>query len=238
MQDTAPVSRRTHLIATIGKLAIAVLVFVTIVGGSFVFQQSRAAERLILPGAAAATRCSIWFVGSSTIHKWQTLARDMRPWDAHNRGIDGANLPDISTALGNEPSGQKPAAIVLYAGENDIAHGQTAEQTIAALKTFLAVQKRTLPGIPVLVMGMKPSPTRWTNRPTQLAYNRMAMRIVAADPMLAFVDPGPTLLRDGHPGPFYVADGIHLNTQGYSRLADMIRPALARFDIPRCDAAG
>ncbi len=230
--------RPTPLIATISKLGVAVLVFVTIVTAALLFQRWRADSRLELPGASASTRCSIWFVGSSTIHKWRTLAADMQPWDAHNRGIDGARLPDIRHALANEMPGKPPAAIVLYAGENDIAHGRTAEQTIADLETLLAVETEVLPGIPVLILGMKPSPTRWQNRSTQVAFNTLAEALVTRGSALTFVDPGPALLRDGHPGPYYVADGVHLNTAGYARLAAAIRPALERLDIPRCDPAG
>lgn len=234
MPQATPDPHRAAPMKTAGKLGVAVLVFLTIMSGAVLFQRWQARAVMVLPGVETSTRCSIWFIGSSTIHKWRTLRADMRPWDAHNRGIDGARIPDLTNALGHEPPAHRPAAIVLYAGENDIARGGSSEKTIAALKDFLAVRTPALRGVPILLIGMKPSPGRWANRPEQLAFNRMARDIVASTPGMAFVDPAPMLLVSQRPGPFYVADGIHLNAAGYARLAAVIRPALQPLHVPPC----
>ncbi|MBB4617470.1 GDSL-type esterase/lipase family protein [Sphingomonas abaci] len=213
-------------------MAIAAAVFGAIVGGHVAIAQVQAA-RAPLPGAGEPTgACSLWFIGSSTVYKWSTLARDMEPWQAHNRGIDGALIPRIVQALRHEPPGPAPAGIVYYSGENDIARGASAEQTLSDFRDFLAAKTARYGALPVVVLALKPSPTRWSNRPTQTRFNADLRRLAATRHDLHYLDLRPLLLVDGRPGPFYVEDGVHLNAEGYARWSARLRPALAHMLSP------
>lgn len=233
---------RSPLGAAIGKGLVALAVFASVFGGWLFVVQSRAATRAAtaqLPGGGAAAACAIWFVGSSSIHKWTTLEADMAPWDVRNRGVDGASMPEILQMLRNEPRGPGPRAILFYAGENDIAHGARAADDIGNLRAFLALRMRRWGDVPIVIMSLKPSPTRWGNLPEQTAFNAAARTIAARTPGVTFVDVVPRFLVNHRPGPFYVDDGIHLNPAGYARLTRAIRPvlqAIVRHDgTGRCD---
>ncbi len=212
----------------LGKLAVALAVFGIVFGGWLFVVQSRAETRAAtaqLPGGGG-DRCATWFIGSSSIHKWATLEADMMPWDARNRGVNGARMPELLQMLRNEPRGSRPRAIVYYAGENDIAKGATAADDVVNLRAFLAFRMRRWPDVPVVVVALKPSPTRWGNLPEQTLFNTGARAIAARTPGVTFVDIVPYFLVAHRPGPFYVDDGIHLNPAGYARMTRAIRPAL------------
>ncbi|MCK8458051.1 GDSL-type esterase/lipase family protein [Sphingomonas faeni] len=221
--------RHQPIWAIIGKLCLALIVFGSVFGGWLFVMQSRAETRdaaARLPGDGSADRCAIWFIGSSSIHKWTTLEPDMMPWDALNRGVNGARMPELLQMLRNEPRGSRPRAIVYYAGENDIAKGASAAEDVVNLRAFLAFRMRRWGDVPVVVVALKPSPTRWGNLPEQTLFNTAARTIAARTPGVTFVDVVPYFLVDHRPGPFYVDDGVHLNSAGYARLTRAIRPAL------------
>src|SRR5277367_4235574 len=80
---------------------------------------------------------AILFVGSSSIRKWTTLARDFPGKQVINRGFGGSEIAD-STALADRiifP--YAPRIIVFYAGDNDLASGKSAEKVFADFQAFL-----------------------------------------------------------------------------------------------------
>jgi lysophospholipase L1-like esterase len=217
--------------SSIGKLFVAILVFGVVFGGwlSFRYVANVREAREPLPETRGKREaCMLWFIGSSSMRNWTTLAIDMAPWDARNRGIGGATMDEITSRFENEVPGPMPQAIIYYAGENDIAFGVSAEQAIAQLRTFIAAKRRRMGRLPLLLMSLKPSPTRWDDRPTQAAYNAAARQIADAAGDIDYIDIVPSLLIDGKPGPFYVDDGIHMNAAGYAVWAAIIRAALPR----------
>lgn len=215
-------------------MVVAFATFAAIVGGWTTSQQAGtareaarvAASPLPTTGPDVEHGCTLWFVGSSSMHNWQTLARDMAPWTARNRGIAGATMDEITRRFGNEPRGEPPRAIVYYAGENDIAFGGTAEESVAGLKGFIAAKRKRMGQVPMFVLSLKPSPTRWGDRPAQQAYNREVRRIAEAAADITYVDIVPRLLVNGQPGAFYIDDGIHMNAAGYVQWAQAVSAAL------------
>jgi hypothetical protein len=68
------------------KLLIAVVAFATVLGG-WIGGRFLITMHTPLPDAGGQQgRCVIWFVGSSSIHRWTTLAADIAPWITHNCG--------------------------------------------------------------------------------------------------------------------------------------------------------
>lgn len=203
--------------------------FGLIFGGWWLFQV-RQAQQLAsapLPGDEGRQgRCVLWFIGSSSIHKWQTLGQDMAPWITHNRGIDGATFAELAPRFAHEPEKQAPQAIILYAGENDIALGGKASKAVADLAAFLDEKKRQFGNVPILVLSMKPSPARWSYFAEQTRYNEAAARMATERPDMIFVNTTSPLLVNGRPGNYYVADGVHLSPAGYKIWANVVRAAL------------
>lgn len=221
------------------KLIFALTIFVAVLT-SWSMGRTSERDRIIAEAAAsplptapipASDRgCAIWFVGSSTVALWSDIATDMAPWEARNRGIGGATMRELTQRFANEPTtGRAPAAIVYYAGENDIAFGGNADRAVADLQAFIAAKRNQYGDLKLLVISLKPTPTRWGDRPEQLAFNARARAIAGGAADLAYLEIGPQLLIDGRPGPYYREDGIHLNEVGYRRWSGAIAGALPRL---------
>ena len=55
----------------------------------------------------------------------------------------------------------KPSAIVLYAGDNDIAAGKKADRVHEDFRAFVKVVRAKLPTTPIYFLSIKPSIRRW-----------------------------------------------------------------------------
>jgi lysophospholipase L1-like esterase len=193
-----------------------------------------------LPGSdVPVNACSLWFVGSSSIQRWSSLEQDMRPWPTVNRGLYAARLGYIHRRMLNEPAGRKPAALVFYGGDNDIAAGRGAADTLRGTAALLADARRMFGPVPIFLLSLKPSPARWANFRTQTAYNAELGAYARRQHGMFFVNTVPGLLRNGRPGPFYDADGIHMNKAGYgivtSALRQSMRTNLSPDLLGRCE---
>jgi lysophospholipase L1-like esterase len=231
-------------IRTLGKASLALAVFGTLFFGSqwSAHRQVNAAlASLPLPDKIVQGDCAIWFMGSSSMSRWATLQRDMSPWSTHNRSVSGATLNEISRRFANEEDPTPPQAIVFYAGENDIAFGVPLPAVIAKIDEFLRLKNARLGPVPVLILSIKPSPSRWDQRATQIAFNAAIQKIAAERHDVHFVDTQAKLLVNGKPGPFFGDDQLHLNEAGYRVLSDEVRHAIDT-DLPtaavrRCTAS-
>lgn len=215
---------------TVLKLLLGVAVFVATCAGWLVFQAERE-RHSPLPNGGGGEACGLWFVGSSSMHKWVTLQRDMLPWQTHNRGVDGANLDYLADRFASEPGAVPPKAIVFYGGENDIAKGASVEQALVQIERIVAEKRQLYGALPMFIVSVKPSPTRWRFRPAQTRLNRGLAALASQRGDLHFIDIVPLLLVNGRPGPFYQADGIHLSHVGYRRWGAAVRHAI-ETDLP------
>lgn len=211
------------------KWLIAVITFaVVMIGAKYLGLLSSDMSRLP-DDRPASGRCMLWFVGSSSIHRWSTLDTDMRPWAAHNRGIEGATLDEIVPLFAKVSSSEgRPVAIILYAGENDIAFGQDHRAVLRNLARFAVAKERLYRGVPLFVLSMKPSPGRVANFSEQQRYNAAARLLAPRLPDTIYVDITTPLLKDGMPRTHYQADGIHMTPTGYAIWAKVVRGALDR----------
>lgn len=214
------------------KFALAVLVFCVIVGGWLAVGRYRDARATLPNDDPRQSACSLWFVGSSSMHRWTSLSQDMRPWLAHNRGIDNATFAQILPRFANAGDDHKPVAIILYAGENDIANGIAVRTVIRDLAYFLDLRNRMMADVPVLVLSMKPSPTRRSIFQSQLLFNAAAERLIDRIPLTYYADITTPLLKDGKLGDNYRPDGVHMNPAGYRIWAEVVRQRLKQVLPP------
>lgn len=196
-----------------------------------------------LPDRGGATgRCALWFVGSSSIHRWTSLAPDMAPWETENRGIDGALLTDILPRFANVGRREgRPRAIIVYVGENDLAQGVPLRTVMRQVAAFFDLRDRLLPGVPVLLLSAKPSPSRAAILDQQRMFNAAVQHLLPHLHAAYYVDITGPLLVDGKLGDNYRDDGVHLNPQGYRILATAVRngmrQALPAQVIGSCEGA-
>lgn len=223
----------------VGKMLLAVTIFCLITGGWMGYRRYQESIATLPSVRQQHGACTLWFVGSSSMHRWTSLGRDMAPWATHNRGIDDATYAQILPRFANAGDEVPPTAIILYAGENDIANGAPVRSVVHDLAAFLVLRDQMMPDVPVLVLSMKPSPGRWLIFPNQQLFNGAAQRLLPRMRMAYYTDVTTPLLKDGKLGDNYRADGVHMNPAGYRIWADIVRQRLAQI-LPeaarrRCD---
>ncbi|WP_150290194.1 GDSL-type esterase/lipase family protein [Sphingobium estronivorans] len=210
----------------VAKLATATLIFCLIVGGWLAVQQYRQTTATLPDDEQRQGDCSLWFVGSSSMHRWVSLHRDMAPWVAHNRGIDNATFADLLPRFANSGADGRPVAIILYAGENDIANGVPVRSVIRQLGHFLDVRNQAMGDVPVLILSMKPSPKRRSSFANQQLFNAAAQRFIPHARLAYYADITTPLLKGGRLGDNYRPDGVHMNPAGYRIWAGVVRRRL------------
>jgi lysophospholipase L1-like esterase len=180
------------------------------------------ADRIIPPAA-----CQVLFVGSSSIVRWDdSLAADMAPMPVINRGFGGSQIADVNRWFDKIVAPYRPRAIVFYAGDNDIDAGKSIDRVVADFDTFMTLKSRILGATPVYFISIKPSKARIAQLPRQAIVNDAIRARAAARADLHFLDVAPLMLADGKPRDIFVADGLHMNRQGYLIWTQVVRPAL------------
>ena len=179
--------------------------------------------------AAAPKPGGIVFTGSSSIRLWTTLAADFPGFRTVNRGFGGSQIEDAIANVARLVIVHKPAQVVFYSGDNDVAAGKSPSTVAADYKRFVDAIHAQLPGTRVVIIAIKPSPARWALVDRIKETNTLVREIVARDSRrLAFVDVfTPMLGADGKPRPeLYVADGLHMTRAGYAIWKAAVAPVL------------
>jgi lysophospholipase L1-like esterase len=172
----------------------------------------------------------ILFVGSSTFTLWATLEKDMSPLRVVNRGFGGAKMADVLRYFDRIVVPQRPKAVVLFVGTNDIAGRRpaTAQEVFQGYLAFARKVRSTLPQTPTYYVAITPTPARWKHRAIVNEANRLIQEYSRKDPLLHFIDQTARFIgADGKPDRrLYRVDRLHPNRLGYALLTDTIKPIL------------
>ncbi len=170
----------------------------------------------------------IIFTGSSSIRFWSSLAADLPGQPVLNRGFGGSQMRDLAWYAGPLAIAYEPRQIVVYSGDNDIDAGRTPQQVLADFRAFVARVRRDLPRVPIAVLAIKPSLARLGQLPAQRQANALLQAEAARMPHVQFIDVAtPMLDGDGQPRrELFLADGLHMNRQGYALWRTIIAPCL------------
>ena len=176
---------------------------------------------------------ALLFVGSSTIRRWENLARDFAEYDVIQRGFGGSQFPDLNNYVQQIVLPYDPLAIVVFEGTNDTAGGAMAPQVFQTYLQFVQLvhsgQNQGRPPIPIFFIGITPTPSRWSIWPVQSQVNQLVQNHAATDPSLHYIDVPTPFLATGQPPStsLFVGDNLHLNTAGYALFSSTIHAAVA-----------
>lgn len=175
---------------------------------------------------------AIVFIGSSSIRFWGTLEEDMAPNPVLRHGFGGAKLHDVVYYAERLVNAYEPAAVVVFAGSNDITPeaSKAPEALLASYREFVDIVRAGDPDLRIFFIGITPSPLRWSVWPVAREANRLIANWIATDDHHYYIDTSAGLLgEDGQPKrDHYVFDGLHLSEKGYAVWRDVVREALAR----------
>lgn len=175
---------------------------------------------------SAPTPGGVVFVGSSSIRGWKTLTEDFPDTNVIGRGFGGSQLIDSILYAHRIVTNYQPRAVVVYAGDNDVARGKSAERVFGDFKKLVETIHGADDGVRIGFIAIKPSIARWDMWPTMLRANHLVAQFAEAHERVTYFDIAtPMLGADGKPRPeLFVRDGLHMTRSGYAVWKEVIAP--------------
>jgi lysophospholipase L1-like esterase len=160
------------------------------------------------------------FYGSSSIRLWKSLQQDFSGYAVLNCGFGGSRLTDCVRYANRIVLPRKPSAIVIYAGDNDLAGGAAPEKVFQSFKQLFAIFRTYSPSIPIAFVSVKPSPARMGFLENILKFNQLVDDFLKTQPETEYIDVCSDMLgQDRKPiQALFVSDQIHLSPAGYQIL--------------------
>lgn len=172
----------------------------------------------------------IVFTGSSSIAYWSSLVADMKPLTVINRGFGGSEYSDVNEYADRIVIAYRPSAVVVYAGDNDLAAGgrKTPQSVAQDVQHFVQAVHAKLPQTWVFVVSIKPSLARWKAWPRMREADRLIQDFLRTQDHAAYIDVAtPMLGNTGRPSPdLFVSDGLHPSAKCYALWTSLIKPVL------------
>lgn len=181
--------------------------------------------------------CDVLFLGSSSINVWSTIYDDMAPMKIIRRSYGGSAIRDMIYNYDIIARDFNPKAIVLYC-ENDITGGKediTALEIIDLFRVFISKLQTEYEGIPIFLIGIKPSPARGHLLPLQTRVNQLFQDFVSTTDGVEYIDL-PTLMMQDPKGSkldpnnirqdIWTKDRLHMNAKGYEIWTKTLKPRL------------
>jgi lysophospholipase L1-like esterase len=174
----------------------------------------------------------IVFVGSSSIVGWKTLKEDFPAHNVIGRGFGGSQLIDSVLYAHRIVTPYRPRAVVVYAGENDVAAGKSAEQVFQDFRLLVETIHEPLPQARIGFIALKPSIQRWQLWPEMKRANALIEGFAIGSDLVDYLDiASPMLGSDARPKhELFLEDGLHLNSQGYALWTAVVKPWLETLD--------
>jgi lysophospholipase L1-like esterase len=176
----------------------------------------------------------IVFYGSSSIRLWKTLKQDFPGYQVLNCGFGGSRLTDCVKFAPRLVLRLKPSAVIIYAGDNDLAIGTPPEKVFNSFQELFKILRSDLPTVPIAVLSVKPSPARMKYFENIQRFNEMIDVYLEHKPETEYIDVCSNMLGpDKKPiSSLFVNDQIHLSPAGYQILrkdvGDFLREELSK----------
>jgi lysophospholipase L1-like esterase len=170
------------------------------------------------------------FYGSSSIRLWKTLSEDLPGLSCVNRGFGGSTIPDALRYAERVLVPLSPNTVVFYSGDNDLARGRTPQQVISDTREFVTKVRTLLPKTRVVLVSVKPSPSRLRLLAAQREVNKAVADWVTSqnDPNLCHVDVFSAMVdAEGKPRlDLFSTDKLHMNRTGYKVWTGLLLPRI------------
>ena len=175
----------------------------------------------------------ILLVGSSTFKRWTNAVTDLVPLPVTNRAFGGSQTSHQLMFFDQVVSLCRPQLIVWYCGSNDIKGKRDPKEVLARTEEWLDKVKKLDPSIQVLLVSIHRCPQKRKDGQIEGvdAVNRGYQEISKEREGVFYVDVNPVLenAKGESKEDLYVADGLHLNVEGYQQMATLLKPAMEKY---------
>ncbi len=171
----------------------------------------------------------ILFTGSSTIRMWKDIQSYFPGYNILNRGFGGSQTSDLIYYVDELILQYSPKQIFVYEGDNDLGAGKTTAEILDASDSLVRLIRSKLgTNVHIVFITPKPSKARWHLKEKYEEYNKalslwakQQTGIAVADLWTPMLDENGIVFQD-----IFLADGLHMNKQGYDIWGKAIAPFL------------
>lgn len=166
------------------------------------------------------------FYGSSTFTLWNELTTIFEEYRPANLGFGGSTLASCTWYFNRLFENIKDIeAIIIYAGDNDLADGRHPEEVILFLENLLYKIRSKYGAIPITCISVKPSVARWHLDASIRYTNLHIMKLTKKDANFHYLNIYDAMLNtEGRPNPnYFIEDGLHLTPSGYKIWSDFLK---------------
>ena len=175
---------------------------------------------------------AVLFVGSSSIKLWTSLQKDLPMHSIINRGFGGSSLPDVIRYADEIIIRYRPAQVVIYGGDNDLASSDTVTAQIVSdrFQQLFNLIRKQLPEVAIAFISIKPSPSREHLLQKQLGANELIKAFLKKQTKAAYIDVFNSMIdQQGKPkAELFVEDRLHMNQKGYAIWLQVVEPYLIK----------
>jgi lysophospholipase L1-like esterase len=166
--------------------------------------------------------------GDETSQYAYWLMKTHPDWDVLNRGVNGERSDQIRRRFDRHVAAEKPYAVVIIAGVNDIYQGRGAETVTTELRALY--DQAGGARIRVLAGTIIPFDTATAEQNARMReVNVWIQRQAGRDGNIDFVDTRGAVCAAGNADRLFESpDGLHPSPAGYRRMADAIGAILER----------
>ncbi len=183
---------------------------------------------------------SIVFTGSSSFVDWESLSEDMKPLPVLNRAFGGSEYTDVNQYAARTVIAYHPPAVVVYAGDNDLAAAapNTPQSVAKQVQRFVEIVHAQLPGTWIYVLSIKPSYLRWNAWPRMKEANQLIKDYVQTQQRVEYVDVATPMFggQEKPPRDLFVEDGLHPTPKCYALWTSILKPILMQRFGPKATA--
>lgn len=170
----------------------------------------------------------IVFIGSSSIRKWDTLQENFPDYIVVNHGFGGSKVADSTYYYDRLITPFTPELIVIFSGINDIngvkGNSKSGQEVLNLVIEFYKKSQVENPAIPVVYISITPTKMRWDVWEDTNEANNLVEAYALTQDQFYFVDAVEQFLVNGKPNTnLFVYDNLHLNGEGYSIWASVIK---------------
>jgi len=154
------------------------------------------------------------------------LMRARPAWRVINRGVNGERSDEIAARFDRDVLAERPAAVIVIAGVNDVYQGRPAADVIVQLGAMY--DRAAAAGIPVVAGSIIPYNTATPDQNARMREVNMWIADRAArDPRVTLVDTRAAVAAPGNPDKLASSpDDLHPSPEGYRRMAEALLPAI------------
>ena len=182
------------------------------------------------------TENAILFIGSSSIRAWNSMEKDMFPYETIKRGYGGAHYSDIIHFTKRLVKNHSPKAILIFVAndikgnnKSDIYSKNLSDRTPNEVKRLFKLvidQIRSVhKEIPIFGIETTPTKSRWKAWPKISLANDLIKEYCESKDNLYYISTRNYYIDDnGLPTEeLFVRDKLHLNRKGYALWGNIIK---------------